>query len=266
VAAKTCSIAAALLVAGCSQVLGFKDPRLEDAQPVIDDAAVDARADAPADARTDAPPDTGPAACMPSACPFGCDPDTNACRPAKLWVFLTIGAFFANGFGGADVPPDVRATADARCFDTFSQSFAARACTKARTHAILTVSGGDSIQVMASTYGIPTTVEVHRADDDLLVFDSWNALTDPTKAPRAPVASHTSASSDADGTAWTGFVPSGSSNCLGWTSKATADSGELAHTTTDSGSAPGVLWLGQGSVSCNLQLQRLLCVCWSGGN
>lgn len=254
-------ISAVLAVGGCSQVLGFKDPVLEDAS--ANNAPHDATIDAPLDAPLDAPSDTGTAACVPTSCPFGCDPDTNACRPAKLWVYLTIGAFFGNGFVGT--PADVRGTADALCFDTFSKNFAARACTKARTHAILTVRGGDSIQVMASTYTIPTTVEVHRVDDDLLVFNNWNELTDPTKAPRAPLASPATAANDLDGIAWTGFGSGTASNCVGWTSKATADSGVHAHTTTDSGAAPGVTWLGQESGACNFT-QRLLCVCWSGGN
>jgi hypothetical protein len=243
----TAMFAAALATAGCSSVLGLKDPTLEMAG---------------SDAAIDAPTDSGPAPCMPSACTFGCDLGTNACKP-RLWVYLTIGAFFGNGFIGT--PPDVRGTADALCFDTVSRNFASRGCTKVQTHAILSVAGGDIIQVMASTYRIPVTAEVHRVDDDLLVFDNWNDLTSGSKAPHAPVVSSTRAPTEADGIAWTGFGPGAPSNCIGWTSKAMPDSGVQAHTTTKDGTVPGVTWLGQGSGSCEF-LQPLLCVCWSTGN
>lgn len=248
---------AVALVVGCTQVLGLKDPTLEE----VSDARLPD--DATLDAPLDAPSDMGPAGCVPANCPFGCDPDTNACRPAKLFVFLTTGAFFGDGFVGS--PPDVRGTADARCFDTFSTKHQQRACTRARTHAIISVAGADSIQEMASTYGIPTGAPVHRIDDDLLVFASWNELIDSTKAPRAAVASAASASTDADGTFWSGFnAMANASNCVGWTTRAVGSSGAVGHSTTDNGSAPGVTWLGQNSTSCNF-LHRLLCVCWTGG-
>lgn len=254
---KLSAIALAFVAAGCSNVLGLKDP-------TFNDTGHDASIDTPV--AMDAAIDMGPAACMPSACPFGCDPATNACRPAKLWVYLTAGqngspaSFFGNGFGGADNPPDVRAKSDALCFDTFTKNFSNRACAQARTHAILTVSGADSIQLMASAYSIPTTAEVDRADDGTIVFNSWNDLTDSTKAPRAPVASATTAPTDADGIVWTGFGVSGASNCTNWTSNSSAVSGVQGHTVSTA-----VLWLGQASDKCNL-LERLLCVCWSGGN
>src|SRR5690349_18641155 len=79
----TCLLAAVAL-AGCSSILGFKEPRVEDT-PI--DAAV----------AIDVPPD---ATCVESACPFGCDTATNLCRDGKLWIFKTQGAFLANAFGG----------------------------------------------------------------------------------------------------------------------------------------------------------------------
>jgi hypothetical protein len=255
---KTYAFAAALVVlaASCSQVLGLKDPTLDEQMGNTQkDAAIDA-------VPTDAPIDMAPVGCVPASCPFGCDPDsaTHACRPPKLFVFATTGSFFGNGFS-----PDVRATADAKCFDTAAAKYANRACPKARTHAILTVDGGDSIQVMASTYSIPATVEVHRAEDDLLVFNSWNDLTDSTKSPRAPVV--TAADAIANGTiAWTGFGVGGAATCTNWTSKAMNVNGVQAQVTgADTSSAPGPSWLGQMSDRCDF-LQRLLCVCWTGGN
>jgi hypothetical protein len=248
--ASIAALGSALAAAGCSNVLGLKDPTFND---TAHDAAIDT-------APTDAAIDTGPGACVPSACPFGCDQTTNACRPAKLWVYLTIGSFNGSGFGGADVPPDVRPKADALCFDTFTKNFANRACTQARTHAILTATGSDSIQLMASAYSIPTSAEIDRADDGTIVFNTWNDLTDPTKAPRAAVASATTAPTDADGIVWTGFGVGGASSCTNWTSKASTVNGVQGHTTSTT-----VTWLGQASDRCDF-LQRLLCVCWSGGN
>lgn len=244
---------AALLggLAGCSNVLGLKDPTFQDTGK---DAATDGAAiDAPADGAVD----TGPAACAPSTCPFGCDPGTNACRPEKLWVYLTTGAFLGDGFGGKDAPPDVRTATDTLCFTTASQSFATRACSRDRSHAVLTINATDNIPAMATLYSIPTTVEVHRADDDVLVANTWNDLTDTTKAPRAAVASATSAATEAAGIVWTGV--GGSSTCVNWTSEAATDSGVRGHTTLTSTN-----WMVRDSAACNL-LERVLCVCWSGG-
>ena len=270
VATKTATMAmliAALVMAGCSNVLGFKDPSLDkipgtdaatDAHAGAEiDAAADAAIDAATDATIDAPADTGPAACMPSACPFGCDPNTNACRAEKLWVYLTVGSFAGNRFGGIDAPPDVRATADNLCFATASNSFPMRACSRARTHAVLTVSGSDAIPLMATLYGIPAAVEVHRADDDVLVANTWNDLTDTTKVPRAAAASSTTAPTLADGVVWTGV--NGNSTCVNWTSGVATDLGVQGNATLTSSN-----WMVRASAACNL-LERLLCVCWSGG-
>jgi len=250
------ALAGLALAVGCSQVLGLKDPTLEDMQgnPAAD-AGIDSGV--PIDAMADAPPDTGPGACQPSACPFGCDPNTNACRPEKLFVFLTTGAFRGDGFMGS--PVDVRGTADTKCFDTFAMS-ATRLppCTRARMHAILSIGGTDSIQSMKATYSIPATVPVHRIDDDTPVFNSWTDLTDPTKAPRAAVAS---VQDPIDGSFWSGFNEfDTASKCLGWVSKDAAQFGATGQATT-----VDKTWLRQPSSGCNLT-QKLLCVCWTGGN
>jgi len=57
-----------------------------------------------------------------------------------------------------------------------------------------------------------------------------------------------------------GFGASGASNCTGWTVRNV--SGVQGNTAASDTNA---LWLGSGSNSCGL-LERLLCVCWSGGN
>jgi hypothetical protein len=251
---KLSAIAIALaLAAGCSNVLGLKDPTFQDTGH---DAAM---LDTPPP--IDAPIDMGPAACMPSACPFGCDPTTNMCRPAKLWVYLTTGAFLGDAFGGKDTPPDVRATTDTFCFTNATQNFPARACSRDRSHAILTITASDSIPTMSALYTIPTTVEVHRADDDVLVANTWTDLTDTSKIPRAPVASTASAATEAAGQVWTGS--GGANTCASWTSEgsttAATDNGVLGHTTLMVST-----WMVRSTQTCNL-LARLLCVCWSGG-
>jgi len=234
-------VAALVVLGGCSQVLGFKDPTLEDASvnTTTNDAAIDAAIDAASD--------TGPAACVPSACPFGCDTTTNACRDGVLWVFATTGQYQGN-VGG-------RAGADTRCLATYTDKFTARQCNPARVHAVLTIDAADAIGLMSTKFTIPTTVPVQRADDTVLVANNWNDLTDTTKQPRAPV---TSAATDADGIVWTGA--NGTSTCNGWTSSASTDNGVRGHTTLTS-----VNWMIRDSTTCDQLGPRLLCVCWSGG-
>lgn len=242
--AKTCSMvmAAAALVAGCSQVLGFKDPTVDnskagDANPGID-----------------APSDMAPAACVPSACQFGCDSMTNACRDGKLWIFRTGGSFFGNGFGGTDTPPNVRGGADGKCLVTYTGDHGMRQCNNNNVHAILHVSNSDSIPLMATKYNIPTNVPVHRAEDDVLVSNNWNDLTDPTKPLRAPA---TKAATDTDGLVWTGATTV--ATCVNWTSAVSTDTGARGYTNrTDSN------WLIEDAFRCD-RLVALLCICWSGG-
>jgi hypothetical protein len=250
--ASIAALGSALAAAGCSNVLGLKDP-------TFNDTGHDAAIDTPP---IDAPIDMGPGACVPANCQFGCDPSTNACRPAKLWVFITTGQFFGDGIGG-------RAGADAKCLTTATQSFANRACTAARTHAILTLDAGDAIADMVGKFMIPNTVmgtatlvPVHRADDDTKVANSWNDLVTPNKPALTDVASATSATTDAAGVVWTGFGSSTASNCMNWASKLSTVFGVFGSTRNPPQPAT---WLGQASDTCNL-LHKLLCVCWSGGN
>ena len=146
------------------------------------------------------------------------------------------------------------ATADGVCLATYTTTFSALACNRNRMHAVLSISAQDSIALMASKFTIPTTVPVNRADDDVLVANNWNDLTDTTKQPRAPV---TTAPSEAEGIVWTGA--NGSSTCTSWTSESPTVSGARGHTTLTASN-----WLVRDTASCD-QLARLLCVCWSGG-
>lgn len=247
------------LAAGCSNVLGLKDPTFQDTghdAAVLDAAVLDTPP--PIDA---APIDMGPAACVESACQFGCDPDTNMCRPAKLWVFLTAGQFLGNGIGG-------RAGADAKCLTAATTLYANRACTAARTHAILTLDpAADAIADMVGKFMIPNTVAgtstlvpVQRADDDTKVANSWNDLVTPNEAPITDVASATAAPSDAASLVWSGFTSA--SNCVTWSSANATDFGAFGRTRAAS---PPQTWLAQATDQCN-HLHHLLCICWSGGN
>jgi hypothetical protein len=239
------AVVAAALATGCSQILGFKDPRLDDTiAPGID---------APVDTSADAPVDTTPGTCIPAACPFGCDTTTNACRHGKLWIFKTAGATIGNGFGGVDVPPNVRGGADGRCLATYTSRYATRQCNPNNVHAILYVSSSDSIALMATMYEIPTNVGVHRADDAVLVSNNWNDLTDPTMALRAPA---TTAMTDAAGTIWTGT--NATSTCRNWTSAVSSDTGTYGYTTRTT-----VTWLTENVLACD-SVAGLLCICWSG--
>jgi hypothetical protein len=241
------ALGSALVAAGCSNVLGLKDP-------TFNDTAHDAAIDTP-------PIDMGPAACVPANCQFGCDSNTNACRPAKLWVFVTTGQFFGDGIGG-------RAGADAKCVTAAQPLPNLVACTAAaRTHAVITFDAGDAIGDMAGRFTIPNTVmgtatlvPVHRADDDTKVADSWNDLVTPNKAPLTDVVNATTAPTDAAALVWTGF--NSASNCMSWGSRLSTVSGVFGRTRNAN---PAVTWLGQASDTCNL-LHHLLCVCWSGGN
>jgi hypothetical protein len=228
--------AALLLAAACSQVLGFKDPTLDEGAPTVDAAA---------------PADGSQSSC--AACRFGCDPSTGACRPERLWIFKTPGATLANDFGGADQPPNVRGGADARCLAAYSASYASRQCSPAHVRAVLHVSSVDSIAGMAARYAIPVDVPVHRADDNARVTASWGALIDPTRVLDVPA---TTAATDAVGVVWSG---SPAASCQNWTSALGTDTGTRAFTTrTDA------TWLSQDTFRCD-RLAGLLCICWPGG-
>lgn len=259
-----------LALAGCSLVLGFKDPTLEDTKPgagldaastpAVDGAidmtlapALDASLDAPLDAPFDAMPDVPVDAGCP-VCTFGCDLATSMCRDSKLWIFKTAGAFLGNDFGGTDVPVNVRGGADGKCLAAYAATYSARQCNPSRVHAILHVSGTDSLALMATKYGIPTSVPVNRAEDDVLVSNNWNDLTDPTKVLRAPAST---VATDAEGVVWTGGNTV--STCANWTSALSGDSGTRGYS-----NRADLNWLSRDTFRCD-RSASLLCICWSGG-
>jgi hypothetical protein len=245
-AAKILLAIAAAALAGCNVLLGLnKEPSLN--EPA--DAAIDMK---PVDMMIDM--DTS--ACAGMNCGvFGCDTTANMCRPAKLWVFLTSGAFRGD-FGGATA----RSTADTKCFTEASTNFAGRACSRDRSHAIVTVAGNDSIQSMAAVYSIPANTEIHRIDDDVLVSLKWDDMITPSTKTRAPAASAATIAVTGDGIVWTGFGAGNASNCTSWT--LTTGNGVQGDTAASDTNA---VWLGTGSQSCGL-FERLMCICWSGGN
>jgi len=241
---KTClfAIAAvALATTGCNAVLGFKDPRLVEGLGPNQDAAIDAPIDAP---------DASPTVTCPTSCdPFGCDPGTMTCRPKKVFIFLSAGQYFGDGVGG-------RSGADLHCLQTYDAdaTLKARSCNRARVHSLLTVEAADTIGLMPTKFGVPSDVPIDRADDGANVADNWAMLTG-LNVPHNPAAN---AANETAGIAWTGA--SGSATCLGWTSQDPNQSGATAHPTL-----MVTTWMNRGSLACS-SLERLLCVCWSGGD
>jgi len=264
-------VLAIVVIAGCSQVLGLKQAKEADDPPAIDAAIaapaidgaidtsaveppIDAAADAAVDtAAIDAPIDTPGPSCVPSACQFGCDPNTDQCRESKLWIFKTESAFLGNAFGGVDTPPMVRAGADGKCLIAYGDLPTSRQCSNGNVHAILYVNAGDSIALMAAKYAIPTTVPVYRAEDNVLVSNNWNDLTDPTKQLRAPA---TTAATDAEGLVWTGANPQ--NTCTNWTAGVSTSMGTRGYASRIDAS-----WLAEDSSRCD-RLASLLCICWPG--
>jgi hypothetical protein len=253
---------AALLATACNPIVGFKDPKL-DRPTQTDDAAIDAEVH-------DAPPDMASTITCPASCTFGCEADLTTCRPARLWLFQTKGAFAGNGFVGNGTAADVRKTADTKCFLAASDPtvYPDRGCTQEHTRAIITIDGTDVISTMSNRFGIPTAVgtnpvEVHRIDDDATVTGTWNDLITSTPLTNEAVtltAGGTDTGADADNDiAWTGV--NGSSTCSTWSSAGSSntppDLGVVARTRIKSSN-----WMLRGSLACS-ELHHLLCVCWS---
>ncbi|HZJ63201.1 MAG TPA: hypothetical protein VFD36_06715, partial [Kofleriaceae bacterium] len=178
---------------------------------------------------------------------FGCNPTANACRPAKVFLLLSVGGFQGGFFGN-------RAGFDARCAADFADPrFPDRGCNPSHAHAMVTINSADSIALMASRFGIPTA-PVHRVDDDAFVTGSWNNVIDSTQTLTAAPSSLAPGSANA--LVWTGF--NNSDTCTAWTSSASAVSGNRGDTASAT-----ALRLSHSNLGCNLTA-HLLCVCWSG--
>jgi hypothetical protein len=192
------------------------------------------------------------ARCVPADCPFGCDTTTDSCKQGKLWIFRTAAAFVGNGFGGTDNPVNVRGGSTAKCLETHTIIFSSRApCDADHMHAILHVSNTDSVTLMATKYGIPLTAPVHRAEDDVLVANNWNDLTDPNKPLRAAVLP---GATDDDSQIWTGANTV--STCTNWTSAAHAVSGTLGFANRTAST-----WIDAKTLECD-NTAGLMCICW----
>jgi hypothetical protein len=182
-----------------------------------------------------------------NACTFGCDTSANACRPARIFLLGTNGGFQ----GGAGIGVSGRTGADQKCATEFANRFPAK-CTPSHAHAVLTVSGTDNIGGMAGAFGIPTTVQVLRADDDVIVTNTWNDYINPNVQLTNPATPNTT--TPANRLMWTGG--NGAETCSGWTvTTGTGVRGDTAQTSS--------LRLALDSINCNLT-SHLLCVCWTG--
>jgi hypothetical protein len=184
-----------------------------------------------------------------SPCGFGCNATANACRPAKLFVVLTQGGFQG---GGTVTPIGGRAGADAKCFADINTRFPGLACTAAHTHAVISISAAETIATMAGTFTIPTTVPLHRGNDDVRVANTWTDFINPNLDTLAPL----STAAAGAGFAWTGGF-NGAATCGGW---GTSSTGQGIRGDTRQSNATRVAL---DALDCQLS-NKLLCVCRSG--
>lgn len=221
----------AAFIAGCSSIIGLKEPSLEEGEEPMD-----------------AMPDMSTNAC-PANCEYGCK-EPGVCREGKLWVFLSTGAFSGMGLNG---PTMARTFTDQACRTTADTLYARHGCAPARTHAILEVSVSDAIGGMKATYGIPANLEVLRAEDEVTITSSWDVLIGGTGVT-SPATNTSTDPNDLSVGFWTGL---GNLNCTNW-STASGDGRR------GSASAVASNWLNRGATPCG-DSRRLLCVCWAGG-
>lgn len=221
-----------VLAAGCSQLSGFKDPKLvDDDGGVPGDASVggpgdnDASVDGSIDASIDAP----------------------ASSVTELWIFVTNGAFQGD-LGG--MPG--RVGADARCDATYRATFmTTRQCT-APVRAVLQVdNASDTLDRMGAAYQIPATVPVLRATDAVKVANVWSDVVTRTTQLLEPVSASTSVVF-----IWSGRGVSANRHCNSWQSKDPALIGDIGDATKIAS------WLSQTTAVCDSVSPRLLCVCW----
>jgi hypothetical protein len=216
------------LAVGCSQILGFKDPRLlsGDDGGGSDGGTTDGSAgSAGSDGSVDAPADSGAAA---------------------LWVFTTTGAFqgdFGTTNGG-------RVGADSKCDAAYKVAFMARQCTN--VHAVIQVDNvDDTLDRMSGKFQIPGGVPVFRATDATKVANEWNDVVNRTVQLLAPVST-----SGTSLLVWSGRGTSANRHCNSWQSKDPALLGDAGDATKVSS------WLSQMTFTCDSITPHLLCVCW----
>lgn len=220
-----------LVLAGCSQVLGLKEPSLEE-EPggSPGDASMD---DAPggSDARvSDGPPGTD------------APPDA---RISTIWAFTTT-TQFNGGFGGA-AP---RTFADAKCGEKYDFSYSAKGCTK--IHAVIQIDNSvDTLALMGANFQIPTTAPVLRAEDSVKVAERWADFANPSVQLLQPVTPSASTIYF-----WSGKGVSSDLQCNAWSSSANAVFGNAGAANLRGG------WLAAANLRCDDLNPRFMCVCW----
>jgi len=217
----------ATLAAGCSQVLGFKDPKLgEDDAGTSDDAALDGSVgSAGNDGSVDAAMGSG---------------------SAPLWVFTTNGAYQGD-FGASN---GGRAGADALCNTMYQIAYTARQCNN--IHAIIQVDNvDDTLGNMAARFQIPAGAPVLRATADATkVANQWDDVVNRTVTLLAPVSTSTNVFF------WSGRGTSANRNCSSWGVKDPALLGDGGDATKVSS------WMSQMAFTCDSLTPHLLCICW----
>lgn len=221
----------ALLGAGCSQIVGFKDVKLDQQ----DDGGVDGRL--PDDGDVEDAPDDVMVDAMIDAPPL----------PDQLWIFYTSAGF--NGAFGS--PAGARTTADIKCQDIYNAAFTGRSCALANIHAIIQIDDVvDSIARMEITFPIPQGVEIKRATADATtVAANWDELINPNSALLASVSPSATAIAF-----WSGRGGASNMTCSGWTSTGgNGNAGDVSKVNA---------WTNQSAPLCSSANQKLLCICW----
>jgi hypothetical protein len=178
----TTTLMVAAFTVGCSQIIGFKEPRL------VSDDDIDAS--------------TGSGGSDSSI-------DTPVSGGSAIWIFVTNAAFDGD-FG---VPNGGRSGADDKCQLLYMANFTNRNCTHVR--AVIQVDNtDDTLERMSIKYTIPAGVEVKRATDEQKVANQWDDVINRTSLLVAPVS--TAASSVYF---WSGRSMTGNRHCNSWQSK-----------------------------------------------
>lgn len=195
---KTRSIAlvAGCLVAGCSQIIGLKEPTMGE-----DDGGVSGK-DAPNDG-----------------------PDSDGLNTPKLWMFTTNGVYDGN----FDLADGGRVAADAKCDDMYRTVHMARQCS--HVHAVIQVDNiNDTLTSMAVTFQIPSGIPALRATDAIRIADQWGDVIDRNVNLLAPVST-----SGISIYFWSGRGVSVNRQCNSWKSNDPALFGDAGDATKSSG-------------------------------
>lgn len=210
---------------GCSELIGFKDVRLEgDGGMNSDgDSAIDAPFDARVDMMIDAP--------IP-----------------KIYAFHTDQAAVGN-FGASGA----RVAADVRCQNKYNATPALMAlnCPLANIHAFLQIDDvNDTLARLEVNYPIPQNATVYRGTDGVTpVANSWDDFVNPNANLLSPIST--------SGTAipfWSGRSGGGNLHCTNWTvTTGQGNAGDVIQVAS---------WTALTNPNCSSANQRLVCFCW----